>query len=190
MPWDVLLLQSQCDLRMCPTPVQRLRRRAGASALALDAMRRLRLRSHSGTRPRFYSLPQCGAVRHCLAFIRCVGALPFSARHTRVASAAKANVLSVYPLTPPLQPHVLRHLLVRCLQECIQQASAHSAGRFARQLRRDGKTAPAAAARRLSCSCLRCGLRCLRVTRCCADCGVLCVRCGGREDAVSMVEDG
>ena len=37
---------------------------------------------------------------------------------------------------------------------------------------------------------LRCGLPRLRVTRCCADCGVLCVRCGGREDAVSVVEDG
>lgn len=50
--------------------------------------------------------------------------------------------------------------------------------------------APAAAARCLSCSCLRRGLPRLRVTRCCADCGVLCVRCGGREDAVSVVEDG
>ena len=37
---------------------------------------------------------------------------------------------------------------------------------------------------------LRCGLPCLRVTRCCADCGVLCVRCGGREDDVSVVEYG
>ena len=37
---------------------------------------------------------------------------------------------------------------------------------------------------------LRCGLPRLCVTRCCADCGVLCVRCGGREDAVSVVEDG
>ncbi len=52
------------------------------------------------------------------------------------------------------------------------------------------RRAPAAAARRLSCSCLRCGLPCLLVTRCCADCGALCVRCGGREDAVSVVEDG
>ena len=116
--------------------------------------------------------------------------LPFSARHARVASAATANVLRVFHLSPPLQPHVLRHLLVRCLQKREKQAPASSAGRFVRQLRRDGETAPAAATRRLSCSCLRCGLRCLRVTRCCADCGVLCVRCGGREDAVSVGEDG
>ena len=40
------------------------------------------------------------------------------------------------------------------------------------------------------CACSRCGLPRLCVTRCCADCGVLCVRCGGREDAVSVVEDG
>ena len=37
---------------------------------------------------------------------------------------------------------------------------------------------------------LRCGLSHFLFTRCCADCGVLCVRCGGREDAVSVVEDG
>ena len=116
--------------------------------------------------------------------------LPFSARHGRVASAETANVLSVFPLSLPLQPHVLPHLLVRCLQKCCKQVAASSAGRFVRQLRRDGETAPAAAARRLSCSCLRCGLPRLRVTRCCADCCVLCVRCGGREDAVSVVEDG
>ncbi len=113
--------------------------------------------------------------------------LPFSARHWRGASA---NVLCVFPLSLPLQPHVLRHLLVRCLQKCEKQAPAHSSGRFVRQLRRDGETAPAAAARRLSCACLRCGLPHFCVTRCCADCGVLCVRCGGRADAVSVVEDG
>ncbi len=95
-----------------------------------------------------------------------------------------------FPLSLPLQPHVLPHLLVRCLQKCYGQAPPSSAGRCVRQLRRDGETAPAAAARRLSRSCLRCGLPRLRVTRCCADCGVLCVRCGGREDAVSVVEDG
>ena len=116
--------------------------------------------------------------------------LPFSARHARVASAATANVLSVFPLSLPLQPHVLRHLLVRCLQKRGKQATAHCARSFVRQLRRDGETVPAAAARPLSCSCLRCGLPRLCVTRCCADCGVLCVRCGGREDAVSVVEDG
>jgi hypothetical protein len=116
--------------------------------------------------------------------------LPFSARHARVASAATANVLSVLPLSLPLQPHVLRHLLVRCLQKREKQAPAHSAGRFVRLLRRDGVTAPAAASRRLSCACLRCGLPHLCVTRCCADCCVLCVRCGGRKDAVSVVEDG
>ena len=110
--------------------------------------------------------------------------LPFSAHHARVASAATANVSSVFPLSLTLQPHVLPHLLVRCLQACYGQAPASSSGRFVRQLRRDGETA------RSSCSCLRCGLPRLRVTRCCADCGVLCVRCGGRKDAVSVVEDG
>jgi hypothetical protein len=131
--------------------------------------------------------------------------LAFSVLHARVAMQHQqqrnsdsnsntvtptANVLSVFPLSLPLQPHVLRHLLVRCLQEFVQQAPASSAERFVRQLRSDGETAPAAAARRLSRSCLRCGLPRLCVTRCCADCGVLCVRCGGREDAVSVVEDG
>ena len=118
--------------------------------------------------------------------------IPFSARHARVASVATANVLSVFPLSLSLQPHVLqhRHLLVRCLQKCEKQAPVHSAERFVRQLRRDGETAPAAAARRLSRSCSRCGLPRLCVTRRCADCGVLFVRCGGREDAVSVVEDG
>jgi hypothetical protein len=56
-------------------------------------------------------------------------------------------------LSPCINPHVLqhRHILVRCLQKREKQAPAHSAGRFARQLRRDGETAPAATARRLSC---------------------------------------
>jgi hypothetical protein len=116
--------------------------------------------------------------------------LSFSARHARVASAATAKVLSVFPLSLYLETHVLRHLLVRCLQKCGKQAPASSAGRFARQLRRDGEAVPDAAARRLSCSCLRCGLPRLRVTCCRADCGVLCERCGGRENAVSVAEDG
>ena len=66
--------------------------------------------------------------------------------------------------------------------------SAHSAGSLARQLRRDGETAHALAC--LTCLQFCCGLPRLVVTRCCADCGVLCVRCGGRADAVSVVEDG
>jgi hypothetical protein len=128
-------------------------------------------------------IPSCSSAR-----------LPFSAaaaHHARVASASAANVLSLFPLSLPLQPHVLSHLLVRCLQKCRGQAPASSAGRFVRQLRCNGETVPAAAARPLSCSCLRCLLLpSLLVTRCCADCGVLCMRCGGRADAVCVVEDG
>ncbi len=103
--------------------------------------------------------------------------LPFSARHARVASAATANVFSVFPLSLTLQPHVLqhRHLLVRCLQECGKQAPAHSAERFVRLLRHDGETAPAAAARRLPCSCLRCGMPRLRVTRVAVQIAAYCV---------------
>ena len=115
---------------------------------------------------------------------------PKKSPSVQLGAAETANVLSLFPLSLPLHPHVLRHLLVRCLQEFVQQAPASSAERFVRQLRRDGETAPAAAARRLCSSCLRCGLPRLCVTRCCADCGVLCVRRGRREDAVSVVEDG
>jgi hypothetical protein len=97
----------------------------------------------------------------CPALIHCVGGgslcpawnTPpslFSALCTRVAPAATANVLCVFPLSLPLQPHVLRHLLVRCLQIRGIQAAVHFARSFVRQLRRDGETAPAAAALRLS----------------------------------------
>jgi hypothetical protein len=79
----------------------------------------------------------CGAVSHFDSLCRrplavprmphTAPRLPFSARHACVASAAAANVLSVFPLSLPLQPHVLRHLLVRCLQKREKQAPAHSA---------------------------------------------------------------
>jgi hypothetical protein len=155
--------------------------------------------------------PSIALAVPCIALIRCVGGRSLSpACHTRTPAfpfqrvmrvlhqqqVPTATVLSVFPLKPfsPGPPagysHVLRYLLVRCLHIREKQAPASSAGRFARQLRRDGETAPAAAARRLSRSCVRCGRPCLGVTRCCADCGVLCVRCGGRKNAVSVVEDG
>ena len=139
--------------------------------------------------PRFDSL--CvGGRSLCHAWNTWPPAFPFQ-RVMRVLHQQQLQTSCVcFRFIPPLQPHVLPHLLVRCLQKCGKQAPARSAERFVRQLRCDGETAPAAAARRLSCSCLRCGLPRLLVTRCCADCCVLCVRCGGRADAVSVVEDG
>jgi hypothetical protein len=112
-------------------------------------------------------IPSITLAVPCLSFIRCDSGLslchpparrPFSARHARVASAATANVVSVFPFFIPLYPYVFRHLLVQRLHKREHPAPCHSAGCFARQLRRDGETAPAAAARRLTCSCLRCGL--------------------------------
>ena len=138
---------------------------AGTAADAADAGRGV-LRSTISLRHRVLCTPP--------------SAFPFQ-RHRQQTSCLLFRFLS------PVYPNVL-HLLVRCLHLRDKQAPAHSAGSLVRQLRRDGETAHALAC--LACLQFCCGLRYFCVTRCCADCCVLCVRCGGRADAVSVVEDG
>ena len=177
------VFETGADYSFVVIPSTLRQRRVDSSSSAVPHSRRVRIgRAHCCS-------AAAAATLHCHTDTA-AACLPFSARRARVASAATATVLPLFPLSLPLQPHVLPHLLVRCLQKFLVPAPASSSGRFVRQLRRDGETAPAAAARRMFRSCLRCGLPRLLVTRCCADCGVLCVRCGGREDAVSVVEDG